>query len=195
MKKKFLIFAVMIFIIALGAVSAQDIDDSALVSYESQNADRLSALGVDDVETADILQTDSNSQISALDENKSVEIIAYQNEGKLIASAVDNDGNYMHEGYFSFTSENGGSIHESLWNDYVSFNLYNFDMGGLTDDHYYYGPYDRSRYWDCHPGKNKMCLNLASESGACTITCPTAVQTELQSGTELVNSRITWHTH
>ena len=124
----------MIFIIALGAVSAQDIDDSALVSYESQNADRLSALGVDDVETADILQTDSNSQISALDENKSVEIIAYQNEGKLIASAVDNDGNYMHEGYFSFTSENGGSIHESLWNDYVSFNLYNFDIKYYPQD-------------------------------------------------------------
>ena len=77
----------------------------------------------------------------------------------------------------------------------TSLNLYNFDMGGLTDDHYYYDPYDRSRYWDCHPGKNKMCLNLASESGACTITCPTAVQTELQSGTGLVNSRITWHTH
>ena len=74
----------------------------------------------------------------------------------------------------------------------TSLNLYNFDMGSLTDK-YYWDPYDRSN--DYYPGKNKMCLNLASESGACTITCPTAVQTELQSGTDLVNSRITWHTH
>ena len=129
MKKKFLIFAVMIFIIAVGAVSAQDIDDSAVVSYESQNADGLSTLAVDDIGTADILQTDSNSEISALnEENKSVEIIAYQNEGKLITSVVDNDGNYIQEGYLIFTSENGGSISEGLWSDYVSFNLYDFDF-------------------------------------------------------------------
>ena len=74
----------------------------------------------------------------------------------------------------------------------TSLNLYNFDMGGLTDQSDW-DPYNRS--WDDRSGKNKMCLNLASESGACTITCPTAVQTELQSGTDLVNSRITWHTH
>ena len=74
----------------------------------------------------------------------------------------------------------------------TSLNLYNFDMGGLSDQSDW-DPYNRS--WDDRSGKNKMCLNLASESGACTITCPTAVQTELQSGTGLVNSRITWHTH
>ena len=60
----------------------------------------------------------------------------------------------------------------------TSLNLYNFDMSGV----YVYG-------------KDRMCYNLASESGACTITCPTAVQTELQSGTDLDNSIITWHTH
>ncbi len=74
----------------------------------------------------------------------------------------------------------------------TSLNLYNFDMGGLTDQSDW-DPYNRS--WDDRSGKNKMCLNLASESGACTITCPTAVQTELQSGTDLDNSIITWHTH
>jgi surface protein len=60
----------------------------------------------------------------------------------------------------------------------TSLNLYNFDMSGV----YVYG-------------KDRMCYNLASESGACTITCPTAVKTELQSGTDLNNSIITWHTH
>ncbi len=64
----------------------------------------------------------------------------------------------------------------------TSLNLYNFDMSGLTSH-------------STHTGKYKMCSGLASISYACTITCPTAVQTELQSGTELVNSRITWHTH
>ena len=58
----------------------------------------------------------------------------------------------------------------------TSLNLYNFDMS----DVYY---------------KDEMCYNLSSESGACTITCPTAVQIELQSGTDLDNSIITWHTH
>ena len=60
----------------------------------------------------------------------------------------------------------------------TSLNLYNFDMSGV----YVYG-------------KDRMCYNLASESGACTITCPTAVKTELQSGTDLDNSIITWNTH
>ncbi len=58
----------------------------------------------------------------------------------------------------------------------TSLNLYNFDMSGVYL-------------------KDWMCYNLASESGACTITCPTAVKTELQSGTDLNNSIITWNTH
>lgn len=68
----------------------------------------------------------------------------------------------------------------------TSLNLYNFDMSGLTS-------YD----WGASAltGKYRMCSGLASISGACAITCSTAVQTELQSGTDLVNSRITWYTH
>lgn len=68
----------------------------------------------------------------------------------------------------------------------TSLNLYNFDMSGLTS--YDWGASALS-------GKYRMCSGLASISGACAITCPTAVQTELQSGTDLVNSRITWYTH
>lgn len=62
----------------------------------------------------------------------------------------------------------------------TSLNLYNFDMSSILT---------------VHGGKDQMCSGLASISGACAITCPTAVQTELQSGTDLVNSRITWYTH
>ena len=68
----------------------------------------------------------------------------------------------------------------------TSLNLYNFDMSGLTS--YTSGGQTFS-------GKYGMCAGLASISGACAITCPTTVQTELQSGTDLVNSRITWYTH
>ena len=68
----------------------------------------------------------------------------------------------------------------------TSLNLYNFDMSGLTSH-----TVGSSTY----TGKYQMCSNLASVSGACAITCPTAIQTELQSGTGLVNSRITWYTH
>ena len=62
----------------------------------------------------------------------------------------------------------------------TSLNLYNFDMSSILT---------------VHGGKYQMCSGLASISGACAITCSTAVQTELQSGTDLVNSRITWYTH
>ena len=68
----------------------------------------------------------------------------------------------------------------------TSLNLYNFDMSGLTS--YTSGGQTFS-------GKYGMCAGLASISGACTITCSSAIQTELQSGTDLVNSRITWYTH
>ena len=76
----------------------------------------------------------------------------------------------------------------------TSLNLYNFDMSGLTShtEHYHRGS---STYTSTYTGKYSMCYDLASTSGACAITCPTAVQTELQSGTDLVNSRITWYTH
>ena len=69
----------------------------------------------------------------------------------------------------------------------TSLNLYNFDMSSLTS------AIILGR--GIRPGKDQMCSGLASISGACTITCPTTIQTELQSGTGLVNSRITWYTH
>ena len=68
----------------------------------------------------------------------------------------------------------------------TSLNLYNFNMSGLTS--HTSGSTTRT-------GKYQMCSNLASASGACAITCPTAIKTELQSGAGLVNSRITWYTH
>ena len=68
----------------------------------------------------------------------------------------------------------------------TSLNLYNFNMSSLTS--HVSGSTTQT-------GKYQMCSNLASISGACAITCPTSVKTELQSGTGLVNSRITWYTH
>jgi len=68
----------------------------------------------------------------------------------------------------------------------TSLNLYNFDMSGLTS---------HTLSGQTYTGKYQMCSGLASISGACAITCSTAIKTELQSGTDLVNSRITWYTH
>ena len=69
----------------------------------------------------------------------------------------------------------------------TSLNLYNFDMSGLTS---------HTDGGTTQSGKDQMCTDLASISGACAITCPTAIQTELQSGdTGLDNSIITWYTH
>ena len=78
---------------------------------------------------------------------------------------------------------NTGNVHNmeymfSYCSRLTSLNLYNFDMSSLASS-----------------GKENMCLNLAFISGACAITCPSAIQTELQSGTGLDNSRITWYTH
>jgi hypothetical protein len=40
--------------------------------------------------------------------------------------------------------------------------------------------------------KSYMCYNLATNSHACTITCLLAVQTELENGTELPTSGVTF---
>ena len=71
-------------------------------------------------------------------------------------------------------------------NRLTSLNLYNYDMSGLSS---------HTEFGTSYTGKNQMCSGLASISGACAITCPTAIQTELQSGTGLNNSIITWYTH
>jgi surface protein len=55
----------------------------------------------------------------------------------------------------------------------TSLNLSNFDMNNVTNKFF-------------------MCSNLATTSGACTITCPAAVQTELESGTDLPTWVITF---
>ena len=86
---------------------------------------------------------------------------------------------------------NTANVNDMRWmfkdcNRLASLNLYNFDMSGLTS---------HTSGSTTYSGKYQMCSNLASISGACAITCPTDVQTELQSGTALVNSRITWYTH
>ena len=59
----------------------------------------------------------------------------------------------------------------------TNLNLSHFDMSG-------------------EPWKQGMCLGLSTESGACTITCPTAVRTALEHGTDLPTSRVvfTWVT-
>ena len=81
----------------------------------------------------------------------------------------------------SFNTEKVRNMSEMFYNcsRLTSLNFYNFDMSDV------YG----------NVCKDRMCYNLASESGACTITCPAAVKTELQSGTDLNNSIITWNTH
>ena len=55
----------------------------------------------------------------------------------------------------------------------TSLDLSNFDMSSVT-------------------GKYNMCNNLATNSHACTITCPLAVQTELENGTGLPTSGVTF---
>ena len=68
----------------------------------------------------------------------------------------------------------------------TSLNLYNFDMNGLTS---------HTEGGSTYTGKYQMCASLASTSGVCAITCPIAIQTELQSGTGLDNSCIIWFTY
>ena len=86
---------------------------------------------------------------------------------------------------------NTSNVNDMRWmfnncNRLTSLNLYNFDMSGLTS---------HTLSGQTYTGKYQMCYNLASISGACAITCPTAIKTELQSGTGLNNSLITWYTH
>jgi surface protein len=55
----------------------------------------------------------------------------------------------------------------------TSLDLSHFDMSSVTN-------------------KSYMCYGLATTSGACTITCPLAVETQLQSGTNLPTSGVTF---
>ncbi len=58
-------------------------------------------------------------------------------------------------------------------NSLMSLDLSHFNMSGVTN-------------------KRDMCYGLSDISGHCTITCPAAVQTELENGTELPTSGVTF---
>ena len=75
----------------------------------------------------------------------------------------------------SFNTENVTDMTRMFYNcrSLTSLNLSHFDMMGITY-------------------KSEMCYNLSTTSGACTIICPLAVQTELQSGTSLPTSGVTF---
>ena len=64
----------------------------------------------------------------------------------------------------------------------TNLNLAHFDMSHLTS-HWVDGQ---------NPGKYIMCQNLSTFSGHCTITCPAAVQMELENGTNLPTSGVTF---
>ena len=62
--------------------------------------------------------------ITKLDDNKTVEISAYQDGNYLIVSAVDKEGNNVTEGFFKLIDENNESRFINLYDDsFISFNL------------------------------------------------------------------------
>lgn len=79
----------------------------------------------------------------------------------------------------SFNTVNVTDMSEMFWDceSMTNLNLSHFDMSGVSN-------------------KQGMCRALSSESGACTITCPTAVRTALEHGTDLPTSGVvfTWVT-
>ena len=79
----------------------------------------------------------------------------------------------------SFNTVNVTDMSEMFWGceSMTNLNLSHFDMSGVSN-------------------KQCMCRNLSTESGACTITCPAAVRTALEHGTDLPTSGVvfTWVT-
>ena len=79
----------------------------------------------------------------------------------------------------SFNTVNVTDMSEMFWGceSMTNLNLSHFDMSGVSN-------------------KQCMCRNLSTESGACTITCPAAVRTALENGTDLPTSGVvfTWVT-
>ena len=84
----------------------------------------------------------------------------------------------------SFYTTSVDDMQAMFWNcsHLTNLNLAHFDMSHLTS-HWFDGQ---------NPGKYIMCQNLSTSSGACTITCPAAVQTELENGTGLPTSGVTF---
>ena len=69
----------------------------------------------------------------------------------------------------------------------TSLNLVHFDMSHLTSHDYWTGGAAQTL-----SGKYDMCNGLSTTSHSCTITCPLVVQTEIQSGTGLPTSGVTF---
>ncbi len=81
----------------------------------------------------------------------------------------------------------------------TSLDLSNFNTSNVRDMNYMFGgcsgltSLDLSNFdMSSVTGKYNMCNNLATNSHACTITCPLAVQTELENGTGLPTSGVTF---
>ena len=93
------------------------------------------------------------------------------------------DMNWMFGGCYNLTSLDLSNFNTANVNDMfcmfescnslTSLDLSHFDMSSVTS-------------------KNYMCDGLSYTSGACTITCPVAVQTELENGTGLPTSGVTF---
>ena len=113
----------------------------------------------------------------------------------------------------SFNTENVTTMREMFSNcgNLTRLNLSNFNTENVTDMSYMFGEcysltsldlsnFDMSHlgyYYDNDPnnwetGKEDMCSNLSYISGYCTITCPAAVQSELENGTSLPTSGVTF---
>ena len=79
----------------------------------------------------------------------------------------------------SFDTRKVTNMESMFWacSNMTNLNLSHFDMSGVSN-------------------KQGMCHCLSTSSGACTITCPTAVRTALEHGTDLPTSRVvfTWVT-
>ena len=79
----------------------------------------------------------------------------------------------------TFNTENVTDMSEMFWDceNMTNLNLSHFDMSSVSNKQY-------------------MCHDLSTNSGACTITCPTAVRTALENGTDLPTSGVvfTWVT-
>ena len=104
---------------------------------------------------------------------------------------------YMFYGCLSLTSLNLSSFYTTSVNNMqamfmdcnslTSLNLAHFDMSQLTSHDYIEGGIQQTL-----SGKYDMCRNLSTTSHACTITCPLVVQTEIQAGTGLPTSGVTF---
>ena len=89
----------------------------------------------------------------------------------------------------SFHTINVNDMQGMFYNCYqlTSLNLANFDMSHLTDH-----LYQEIGWCDTLPGKYGMCIQVASTSRYCTITCPASVQAELEHGTGLPTRNVTF---